>query len=70
MSKLALIGIPVGMLLGYFVVMVLVGLYSYKISKDTSEDYYTGGRGFGTFVVIMTWAFTMWSTFTLSLIHI
>ncbi|MBM4331959.1 MAG: sodium:solute symporter family protein [Deltaproteobacteria bacterium] len=48
----------------YFVIILLIGLYSRKYSKNTPEDFFLGGRNLGPILLFFTMAATNFSAFT------
>ncbi len=49
----------------YFLIILVVGLYSRKYSKNTPEDFFLGGRNLGPFLLFFTMAATNFSAFTI-----
>ena len=53
---------PHGVLAGYMVLLLVLGLVGYLRSKTTEEDYYLAGRGQGVIVTSLTIMATMFSS--------
>lgn len=51
-------------IIGYFLVILFIGLYSRKYSKNTPEDFFLGGRNLGPILLFFTMAATNFSAFT------
>jgi SSS family solute:Na+ symporter len=56
--------VQVGVLGGYLLVALAVGLLAYRLTADTAEDYYLAGRTLGTVVLLFTTFATLLSAFT------
>lgn len=52
-------------IVGYFLVMGLIGVYGHKLLKKTAEDYFLGGRATKSLVLIFTMAATNFSAMTI-----
>src|SRR6056297_1506307 len=61
MSELSL---QLGIVVGYLVVALLVGLVAYRVSTNVAEDYYLANRSIGTLVLLFTTFATLLSAFT------
>lgn len=46
----------------FSLILIGVGIYAYKKSDNTEEEYFLGGRSIGVFATIMTLVFSIWST--------
>lgn len=46
----------------FSLMLIGVGIYSYKTGDETSEGYFLGGRSIGVFATVMTLVFSIWST--------
>ncbi|MES3517400.1 MAG: sodium:solute symporter family protein [Natronomonas sp.] len=53
-----------GIVVGYLLVALAVGLVAYRLSERTAEDYYLASRTFGTVVLLFTMFATLLSAFT------
>jgi len=58
------LGLSLGIIVGYLLFALLVGLVAYRVSETTAEDYYLASRSFGTFVLLFTTFATLLSAFT------
>ncbi|QQR55006.1 sodium:solute symporter family protein [Candidatus Peregrinibacteria bacterium] len=56
---------PALVILGYFLVIGLIGAYSHRFLKKTAEDYFLGGRATKTLVLLFTMAATNFSAVTI-----
>ena len=56
--------LQVGIIVGYLVVALAVGLLAYRVTERTAEDYYLASRSFGTVVLLFTVFATLLSAFT------
>ena len=48
----------------YFIVLILLGIYAHRKTKKTSEDYFLANRTFGPVILFFTLAATNFSAFT------
>lgn len=48
----------------YFIVLLLLGIYAHKRTKKTPEDYFLANRSFGPLILFFTLAATNFSAFT------
>ncbi len=53
-----------GIVIGYLLVALAVGLVAYRVTEATVEDYYLASRTFGTVVLLFTVFATLLSAFT------
>ncbi|AKH98326.1 sodium/proline symporter, sodium/pantothenate symporter [Halanaeroarchaeum sulfurireducens] len=53
-----------GIIVGYLLVALGVGLVAYRVTERTAEDYYLASRTFGTVVLLFTVFATLLSAFT------
>jgi SSS family solute:Na+ symporter len=58
------VGLQVGIVVGYLLVALGVGVVAYRVSDRSAEDYYLAGRGLGTAVLLFTVFATLLSAFT------
>ncbi|MFO8115951.1 MAG: sodium:solute symporter family protein [Halorubrum sp.] len=58
------LGLSLGIVVGYLLFALLVGLVAYRVSETTAEDYYLASRSIGTFVLLFTTFATLLSAFT------
>ncbi|MFC6725171.1 sodium:solute symporter family protein, partial [Halobium palmae] len=58
------LAVQVGVVAGYLLVALAVGLLAYRVTDRTAEDYYLGGRSVGTLVLVFTTFATLLSAFT------
>ena len=58
------VGLSLGIVFGYLVLALAVGLIAYRVSGSTAEDYYLASRSIGTFVLLFTTFATLLSAFT------
>ncbi|MFW5978309.1 MAG: sodium:solute symporter family transporter, partial [Halohasta sp.] len=56
--------LQLGIVVGYLVVALLVGLVAYRVSTNVAEDYYLADRSIGTLVLLFTTFATLLSAFT------
>jgi len=56
--------IAIAMMVAYFLVLLVLGVYSHKKTKSDVEDYFLAGRSFGPVVLFFTLAATNFSAFT------
>ncbi|WP_458209705.1 sodium:solute symporter family protein [Haladaptatus sp. NG-SE-30] len=57
-------GLQLGIVGGYLVLSLLVGLLAYRLTDRNAEDYYLASRTFGTVVLLFTTFATLLSAFT------
>ncbi|MFB6303585.1 MAG: sodium:solute symporter [Haloferacaceae archaeon] len=58
------LGLKLGIVGGYLVVAMLVGLVAYRVTDRSAEDYYLASRSVGTVVLLFTTFATLLSAFT------
>ncbi|OYR88819.1 sodium:solute symporter, partial [Halorubrum distributum] len=58
------LGVSLGVVVGYLVVALALGLVAYRVSETTAEDYYLASRSIGTLVLLFTTFATLLSAFT------
>ncbi|WP_132057777.1 sodium:solute symporter family protein [Halorussus amylolyticus] len=58
------VGIQLGIIGGYLLVALGIGLFAYRLTDRTAEDYYLAGRTLGTVVLLFTTFATLLSAFT------
>ncbi|MDL0130895.1 sodium:solute symporter family protein, partial [Halobacterium salinarum] len=58
------VALELGVVAGYMVVALAVGLVAYRVTDRDAEDYYLAGRGLGTGVLLFTTFATLLSAFT------
>jgi solute:Na+ symporter, SSS family len=58
------VAIQLGIVVGYLVLALVVGLVAYRLTDRTAEDYYLASRSFGTVVLLFTVFATLLSAFT------
>ena len=58
------VGLQVGIVVGYLLVALLVGLVAYRMTSRSAEDYYLASRTLGTVVLLFTTFATLLSAFT------
>ncbi len=56
--------LQLGIIVGYLVLALLVGLLAYRVTERTAEDFYLASRSFGTVVLLFTVFATLLSAFT------
>ena len=49
----------------YSIFLLAIGLYAYFKTGKTEAEFFVAGRSLGTFVVLMSLIFSMWSAFAL-----
>jgi len=54
----------IGLVIIYFIILILLGIYAHKHTKKTPEDYFLGNRTFGPIILFFTLAATNFSAFT------
>ena len=57
-------GLQLGIVVGYLLVALAVGLVAYRLTERTAEDYFLASRTFGTVVLLFTVFATLLSAFT------
>ncbi len=58
------LAVQLGIIVGYLVVALLVGVLAYRVAERTAEDFYLASRTFGTVVLLFTTFATLLSAFT------
>ncbi len=58
------LSLQLGIIVGYLVVALLVGVVAYRMTERTAEDFYLASRTFGTVVLLFTTFATLLSAFT------
>src|SRR6056297_2121615 len=58
------LALSLGVVVGYLVLALAVGLLAYRLSESTAEDYYLASRSLGTVVLLFTTFATLLSAFT------
>jgi SSS family solute:Na+ symporter len=58
------LAIQLGIIVGYLVVALAIGVAAYRLTERTAEDYYLASRTFGTVVLLFTTFATLLSAFT------
>ncbi|MFB6135488.1 MAG: sodium:solute symporter [Halobacteriaceae archaeon] len=58
------VGLQVAIVVGYLLVALAVGLFAYRLTDRTAEDYYLASRSIGTVVLLFTTFATLLSAFT------
>jgi len=58
------LGLSLGIVVGYLVFALAIGLVAYRVSESTAEDYYLANRSLGTAVLLFTTFATLLSAFT------
>ena len=48
----------------YFIILILLGVFAHKRTKKTPEDYFIANRTFGPIILFFTLAATNFSAFT------
>jgi SSS family solute:Na+ symporter len=61
MSELSL---QLGIVVGYLLIALLIGLVAYRVTTNVAEDYYLANRSIGTLVLLFTTFATLLSAFT------
>ncbi len=56
--------VQLGVVVGYLLVALAVGLVAYRVAEATAEDYYLASRSIGTLVLLFTTFATLLSAFT------
>lgn len=57
-------GLQLGIVVGYLLVALAVGVVAYRVTDRTAEEFYLAGRTFGTVVLLFTIFATLLSAFT------
>ncbi|WP_254769244.1 sodium:solute symporter family protein [Salinilacihabitans rarus] len=58
------VGVQLGIVVGYLLLALAVGLVAYRLADRTAEDFYLAGRTLGTVVLLFTTFATLLSAFT------
>lgn len=58
------VGLQMGIIVGYLLIALTIGLIAYRLTERTAEDYYLASRTFGTVVLLFTVFATLLSAFT------
>jgi SSS family solute:Na+ symporter len=58
------VALQLGIVGGYLVLTLVIGLFAYRLTEDTAEDYYLASRTFGTVVLLFTTFATLLSAYT------
>ena len=58
------VALQIGIVVGYLLVALAIGLVAYRLTERTAEDYYLASRTFGTVVLLFTVFATLLSAFT------
>ena len=58
------LSLPLGIVVGYLLFALAIGLVAYRVSEMTAEDYYLASRSLGTVVLLFTTFATLLSAFT------
>jgi SSS family solute:Na+ symporter len=58
------LALSLGVIVGYLLLALAVGLVAYRVSETTAEDYYLASRSLGTVVLLFTTFATLLSAFT------
>jgi SSS family solute:Na+ symporter len=58
------LGLSLGIVVGYLILALALGLVAYRVSETTAEDYYLASRSIGTLVLLFTTFATLLSAFT------
>ena len=58
------LSLPLGIVVGYLLFALAIGLVAYRVSETTAEDYYLASRSLGTVVLLFTTFATLLSAFT------
>ncbi|WP_336362180.1 sodium:solute symporter family protein [Halalkalicoccus salilacus] len=58
------LAVQVGIIVGYLVLVLVIGVAAYRLTDRTAEDYYLASRTFGTVVLLFTTFATLLSAFT------
>ncbi|APX95167.1 sodium:solute symporter family protein [Natronorubrum daqingense] len=58
------LAIQLGIIVGYLILALVIGLVAYRLTDRTAEDFYLASRTFGTIVLLFTTFATLLSAFT------
>ena len=58
------VAVQLGIVVGYLLVALAIGLIAYRVAEATAEDYYLASRSIGTLVLLFTTFATLLSAFT------
>ncbi|MEF8781230.1 MAG: sodium:solute symporter family protein, partial [Haloferacaceae archaeon] len=58
------VGLRFGIVVGYLLIALGIGVVAYRVSETTAEDYYLASRSLGTVVLLFTTFATLLSAFT------
>ena len=58
------LAVQLGVVVGYLLVALVIGLVAYRVAEATAEDYYLASRSIGTLVLLFTTFATLLSAFT------
>ncbi|GAB6879282.1 sodium:solute symporter [Halorubrum gandharaense] len=58
------LSLQLGIVVGYLLVALAIGLLAYRVAEATAEDYYLASRSIGTVVLLFTTFATLLSAFT------
>ncbi len=58
------LAVQIGIIVGYLLVALVIGLLAYRVTERTAEDFYLASRTFGTVVLLFTTFATLLSAFT------
>ena len=58
------LGVSLGVVVGYLLVALAIGVLAYRLTDRTAEDYYLASRSVGTVVLLFTTFATLLSAFT------
>ena len=61
---MAELAVQAGVVLGYLLVALIVGVVAYRVTTNAAEDYYLADRSIGTVVLLFTTFATLLSAFT------
>ncbi len=54
----------IALVISYFIILILLGIYAHRRTKKTAEDYFLANRTFGPIILFFTLAATNFSAFT------
>jgi len=57
-------GVQLGIVVGYLLIALAVGVVAYRLTERTAEDFYLASRTFGTVILLFTVFATLLSAFT------
>jgi SSS family solute:Na+ symporter len=60
----SVLSVEVGVVVGYLLLALAVGVVAYRLTENTAEDYYLASRTLGTVVLLFTTFATLLSAFT------